>query len=342
MRIKEFKAKHREGGKVSKEEMDYLFDVLPILEEYYNEQEVLAQSERAEARPQPAKKRAHDGGLFPQKRKARAAPAPPTTQNMDSYASREAVSTQGTLRTRYIVATADPRGEEWIKASEALRETPRFDAECEKCSVAMVYVQSEAQLACPNCGIVRPHQEESGMTYDQEINCTQTPVFAYKRINHLIESIAQLQGKQSTVIPDEILNAVKAEFKKARIVSTADITPMKVRQYLKKLGYSKYYEHVGYICRLLGVKPPELSGELENQLKSMFLAIQAPFAKACPKNRSNFCSYSYVLHKLVQLLGHDDLLPYFPLLKSRSKLLQHDKIWECICNELHWEFIKSI
>ena len=74
----------------------------------------------------------------------------------------------------------------------------------------------------------------------------------------------------------------------------------------------------------------------------MLKVIQSPFIKHCPKDRKNFLSYSYVLHKFIQLLGLDEYLVNFPLLKSREKLYQQDKIWKMICQELNWEFIKSI
>ena len=70
--------------------------------------------------------------------------------------------------------------------------------------------------------------------------------------------------------------------------------------------------------------------------------IQIPFIKHCPKDRKNFLSYSYVLHKFVELLGLDEYKICFPLLKSREKLHQQDKIWKGICNILRWEFIRSI
>ena len=38
----------------------------------------------------------------------------------------------------------------------------------------------------------------------------------------------------------------------------------------------------------------------------------------------------------------DEYLIHFPLLKSREKLYQQDKIWKNICKELNWEFINSI
>ena len=55
--------------------------------------------------------------------------------------------------------------------------------------------------------------------------------------------------------------------------------------------------------------------------------------------RKNFLSYSYVLHKFVQLLELDEFTECFILLKSREKLHQQDQIWKDICNYLKWEFI---
>lgn len=122
------------------------------------------------------------------------------------------------------------------------------------------------------------------------------------------------------------------------------ITPKKIKGYLKKLGYSKYYEHAVYIIyRLSGKQPPKLPPELEEKLRHMFKELQEPFAKVCPKDRKNFLSYSYVLHKCVELLGYDEYKELFPLLKSREKLHSQDKIWKEMCEKyLHWEFIKSV
>ena len=80
----------------------------------------------------------------------------------------------------------------------------------------------------------------------------------------------------------------------------------------------------------------------EEQLRTLFKEIQIPFSNNCPPNRKNFLSYSYVLHKFCELLEYDYLLPYFPLLKSREKLLQQDQIWKLICADLNWQFIESI
>ena len=113
--------------------------------------------------------------------------------------------------------------------------------------------------------------------------------------------------------------------------------------YSKKLGYNKYYEHITHIInKINGSKAPILSRNEEEYLRALFKEIQVPFTNNCPENRKNFLSYSYVLHKFCELLEYDHLLVYFPLLKSREKLQQQDKIWKCMCRDLNWEYIPSI
>ena len=81
---------------------------------------------------------------------------------------------------------------------------------------------------------------------------------------------------------------------------------------------------------------------MKSNYEIMFKEIQKPFLEHCPVNRKNFLSYSYVLHKFCELLELDHLLEHFPLLKSREKLQQQDRIWEKMCNTLQWQYIPSI
>ncbi len=122
-----------------------------------------------------------------------------------------------------------------------------------------------------------------------------------------------------------------------------DVTHEKVKQILKKNKINRYYEHVAYIThRITGIPNPHLTVELEEKLRSLFKQIQVPFLNHAPNNRKNFLSYSYCLHKFLQLLGEDKYLKHFPLLKSRTKLFQQEEIFKKICKDLDWEFIPSM
>ncbi len=213
---------------------------------------------------------------------------------------------------------------------------------CPLCDSEMSFSQNEAMLNCSSCGhqdfILVDSEKPSYKDPPREIS-----YFAYKKINHLNEWLAQFQAKETTEIPQEIFDLIQTELKKERISDTQKLKASKLRDILKKLKLSKYYEHVAHILnRLNGVQAPVLSREVEDKLRYMFREIQPSFIKHCPKGRSNFLSYSYVLYKFCQLLELDEFLPCFPLLKSREKLYMQDKIWQAICEDMDWEFIKSI
>lgn len=201
---------------------------------------------------------------------------------------------------------------------------------------------NDGLIYCNDCHIVEyiiiDHDRPSYKDPPKEIS-----YFAYKRINHFNEWISQIQGKETTDIPEEVYDKILLEIKKQKITNMAELTCSKVKEILKKLKINKYYEHVPHIInKLNGLPTPHFDPELEDKLRSMFKQIQPLFLKYAPGHRKNFLSYSYVLHKFVQLLGKDEYLPYFSLLKSREKLHQQDQIWKKICDELSWEFIRSI
>jgi hypothetical protein len=167
--------------------------------------------------------------------------------------------------------------------------------------------------------------------------------FAYKRINHFNEWLNQVQGKETTDIPDDVYDDILLEIKKQKLTNMAELTARKVKEILKKLRHNKHYEHVPYIMnRLSGMPSPHLAPELEERLRHMFCQIQVPFLKHAPSLRKNFLSYSYVIFKMLQLLEKDQYLSSFPLLKSREKLAQQDAIWCKICEELGWTFYPSL
>lgn len=213
---------------------------------------------------------------------------------------------------------------------------------CAKCNVAKEEIASEGILTCPLCG-----SEEYMMVVSDTPGFNDPPKernnYAYKKINHLNEILNQFQAKESTIIPEEVMNEIIIEIRKRRIQNVADLCEKDIREILKKIDRSKYYEHVPHIVsRLNGNPPPTITPEIEEKIRAMFQEIQAPFLLFCPDDRTNFLSYSYILYKFFELLELDEYKIYFPLLKSRDRLIAHDQIWEKICEFLRWEFIRSV
>lgn len=213
---------------------------------------------------------------------------------------------------------------------------------CEKCNIAREELSEEGILVCPKCG-----SEEYMLVVSDFPSFRDPPKernnYAYKKINHLNEILNQFQAKESTIIPDEVMHEIICELKKQRIQNIADLTEIAMREILKKLNRSKYYEHATHILsRLNGNPPPTITPEIEEKIRTMFQEIQAPFLLYCPDDRTNFLSYSYILYKFFELLDLDEYKVYFPLLKSRDRLISHDQIWKKMCDYLKWEFIRSV
>jgi len=213
---------------------------------------------------------------------------------------------------------------------------------CDKCNIAREELSEEGILVCPKCG-----SEEYMLVVSDFPSFRDPPKernnYAYKKINHLNEILNQFQAKESTIIPDEVMHEVICEIKKRRIQNIAELTEIAMREILKKLNRSKYYEHATHILsRLNGNPPPTITPEIEEKIRAMFQEIQAPFLLYCPDDRTNFLSYSYILYKFFELLDLDEYKVYFPLLKSRDRLIAHDQIWKKICDYLKWEFIRSV
>lgn len=219
-------------------------------------------------------------------------------------------------------------------------------------------LQTDTCLVC-NQGELIP-QEEEGILICNNIECgkfllhivdNQKPVnkempnevsyTAYIRLNHFKEILSQFQAKETTKIPDEVMDAVKQRIKKER-KNIKEINYKEMRNMLSILGYNKYFEHIQYINSILGIQPPVMDDELIETLCVLFIEIQQPWALFCPITRTNFFNYTYILCQLCILLDQRQYLPYIPMMKDRIKQLEQDMIWKKVCDYLDWEYFPTI
>ena len=194
---------------------------------------------------------------------------------------------------------------------------------CKYCNKGeMIAVDYEGIMICNNCSSsVKYLVENEKPSYKEPPK--EVCFYAYKRINHFREILAQFQAKETTQIPDEVIENIIQQIKKERI-DLSQMTNRRTKDILKKLSYNKYYEHIPFIKDKLGIKPPIMSSELENTLCNLFMDIQGPYAKFCPDDRVNFLNYYYTVYKLCELLNQHHFLPYFPMLKDREKRIEQD------------------
>lgn len=223
------------------------------------------------------------------------------------------------------------------------------DFVCSKCDGD--FIVDEGFLSCIDCGFSKStlHLSETP-SYKELQEYDYKPQFTYVKSSHFDDWLKRFQAKENTEIPQEIIDTVLLETEKERLRDLTTLTEDKVKKYLKKNGYNKYYDHIVHIIhRINGIPPFRLTPEIEDKLRQMFLQIQEPFEKHKPKTRKNFLSYSYTLHKFFQILGLPEYTRYFTLLKSPEKLRQQDEIFKKIVLDMaktdktiKWIFIPSI
>lgn len=213
---------------------------------------------------------------------------------------------------------------------------------CVDCGIGeMVSQEDRGTMQCNNraCGqfveYIADNQKSSHPDTQNEVYYT-----AYVRLNHFKEILTQFQANQSTTIPPEIIERIRARLVKERIPpSTLCYTSM--RQILSGLELNKYFEHIQHINAIFGVVPPRMDDELYNTLCVLFVEIEEPWTRCCPPNRVNFFNYTYVLHQLLVLLDQHKYLPFLAMstdreMKDRTKQMEQDNVWKLVCKELDW------
>jgi hypothetical protein len=215
---------------------------------------------------------------------------------------------------------------------------------CESCRKGELIPQDdEGILICNNqeCGkfitYIVDNSKPSNKEPPNEVSYT-----AYIRLNHFKEILSQFQAKETTQIPKEVIESIRARIKKERIKDMREINYDKMREILRKLGLNKYFEHIQYINSIFGIKPPIMNEELHETLCVLFIEIQKPWAVHCPPNRTNFFNYTYTLYQLCVLLEQTQYLPFIPMMKDREKQLEQDMIWKMVCNDLDWVFFPTV
>lgn len=164
--------------------------------------------------------------------------------------------------------------------------------------------------------------------------------YVHKRTNHFKSWLQRLQGKENYNIPREVISRVYNQLKIYGLLE--DVGYEEMRFVLKILGLQKYYNHSFMLIRqVTGSSFLDLTSQHEKKLLSLFNIIQESFATR-RGTRVNMLSYTYIITKLCESLGWDDMASLIPILKSRSRLRQQDIIWRQICQDSGLSFKKSL
>lgn len=210
---------------------------------------------------------------------------------------------------------------------------------CEDCNVEM-YKMDDLLFICPECCSVT-QQLASLASYQDNNRINSAQRYVYDKRAHFGDSIKKFQGKQNTTIPrcvyDDIWEKIASHDLKVE-----QITKDHIYDFLKITKHTEYYEDIILIyAEITGNNAPDIS-HLEEHLFELFDEIDPVYERIKPKDRVNFLNGQFVLFKLLQKLKFPCKEEDFYILKTRDKMLEHDKIWKGICQELKWTYIATV
>ena len=106
---------------------------------------------------------------------------------------------------------------------------------------------------------------------------------------------------------------------------------------LKRKELTMYKGSLYYIYFELSSKSfPHITMKEYNMILSMFNVVSSIYDKCKPNGRKSFLNYSFVLKKLLIMLGEVEYAKCIPPLKTHSKQKELERVWELITMVPEW------
>lgn len=211
------------------------------------------------------------------------------------------------------------------------------------CEGYMLVMPARATMVCQACGTCRQYVEMQ-LPFGDRLPVSES---SYSKQTHLAELLQNVQGRERTDVPPDVVDGVRTELRKFRQLERPDsVTALVVRGHLRRLGLAKWYDHsqqiamtaTGNLCPRVDLPP-----ELVRDLHAAFSQIIAPFERAIRGyKRSNMLAYSFFGYKRCEINGFAKYKRHFRLLKNQLKIAQCDRWWKSICAELGWEYRPTV
>lgn len=183
----------------------------------------------------------------------------------------------------------------------------------EPCNCYHEFIRDEGILICRFCSVI-----DRGV-FDTKSDTTETTYCAYKRVTHIKSTLTRYLGRESFILPDDIVALVQ-KFNPQTIEQ--------VRQILKMNDLSKYYIHAYAIGNRVGIVLPKLSHNEYEKVIFYFSSFNSVYSKKYYDK--NMINYHFILYKIFQLIGRNELISGLKMRRNKIKLANYENIWkEC-------------
>ena len=213
---------------------------------------------------------------------------------------------------------------------------------CDKCKMPYSIEEKTAEYVCKNCGKL---EKMAGVVFEDDQFYYQegkrTKHGKYDPIKHAKFWLDRIQAKESTNIPDTVINAIKRRILRDK-QWVDNISCETIRSYLKQLKLTTYNNHTALILKIItGIEPEQLT-EIEVRLVYMhFGTVIQIFNKIKKPTKYNCPYHPYFIYKILEQVikaPHDRIRREKILscihLQARDTLIDNDITWFEICDHI--------
>jgi len=206
----------------------------------------------------------------------------------------------------------------------------------------MTYDSNHSTLHCQRCGRTTTFLDAtSNLTaYGDEVEITN---FSYKRVTHFQTQLLFAQGKESTRVPEDVIQTIcqclreKFGFSNTDTITLEDVS--KAMKVLKNMKLRKYYKcKVQILGRITGKPPLRMTSDQELRFQHYFQQLQPAVDKL--NTDDIVLPYRFCMHRIAQMMDLPEFERMFPLPKSAKKLKVFDLKFKKAALELGWDVSK--
>ena len=209
---------------------------------------------------------------------------------------------------------------------------------CIECKLRKVVDYERSTLVCTKCGVFEYYPVHV-QSYNHTMRYSRRKC-VYKRYDNFKTILDQFFYGGNKVVPDDVMETIRDEIcNRDNILYnyTIPLTIPILECILKRNKMMKYKNSIYFIYFKLKSQPlPYITITEKDMMLNMFNVVSNIYDKYKPKDRKSFLNYSFVLKKLLIMLGKVEYAKYITPLKTNSKQKELERIWELITKDPEW------
>ena len=209
---------------------------------------------------------------------------------------------------------------------------------CIDCNVVKTIDYKRSTLVCTKCGLCEYYPVYVA-SYNHTMQYSRRKCI-YKRSDNLKVILNQFFYGGKRVVPDDIMETIRGEIHDGTNTLYPYEIPLTIpilECILKRNELTMYKDSIYFIdFKLSDGSFPHITTKECNTILNAFKVISSIYDKYKPNDRKSFLNYSFVLKKLLIMLGKVEYAKCIPQLKTCSKQKELERVWELITKDREW------